>query len=166
MSIAVITFYTAQVSCIENELKRVSGINRPIPVLTVDSFQGSEADIIIVSFVRSNLGNRVGFLQDFRRLNVALTRAKHLLVLFGSSRVLTDCGVENLTNIVYDAKKRGRFFDFEVQENSSNEGERIYASAGVALQTIPGLLDIYRESSENITRHARHHALAEGSLRK
>jgi len=54
---------------------------------TVDSFQGSEADLVIVSLVRNNPragGAALGFLRDRRRINVALSRAKWQLVLVGS----------------------------------------------------------------------------------
>jgi hypothetical protein len=60
---------------------------------TVDAFQGSEADLVVVSLVRNNakagLG-AVGFLRDPRRLNVALSRAKHQLVLVGSTAFLEE----------------------------------------------------------------------------
>lgn len=54
---------------------------------TVDSFQGSEADIVILSLVRNNAmtgGRALGFLRDRRRLNVALSRARSQLVIVGS----------------------------------------------------------------------------------
>ena len=55
---------------------------------TVDSFQGSEADITIVSLVRnndhSNVRSALGFLADFRRMNVLLSRAKWRMILVGS----------------------------------------------------------------------------------
>jgi hypothetical protein len=55
---------------------------------TVDSFQGSEADVTIVSLVRnndhSNVRSALGFLADFRRMNVLLSRAKWRLILVGS----------------------------------------------------------------------------------
>jgi hypothetical protein len=60
---------------------------------TVDSFQGSEADLVILSLVRNNpragLG-AVGFLRDRRRMNVALSRAKTQLVIVGSLRFLQE----------------------------------------------------------------------------
>lgn len=61
------------------------------PVGTVDSFQGSEADIVVISLVRNNhhTGKRaLGFLSDPRRMNVLLSRAKWKLVLVGSLEFL------------------------------------------------------------------------------
>ena len=60
---------------------------------TVDSFQGSEADVVIVSMVRNNPRtgrSGLGFLSDPRRMNVLLSRAKHKLVLVGSMRFLRE----------------------------------------------------------------------------
>jgi ATP-dependent RNA/DNA helicase IGHMBP2 len=52
---------------------------------TIDSFQGQERDIIFISMVRSNEQGNIGFLQDYRRMNVAFTRAKKMLRVFGDS---------------------------------------------------------------------------------
>ncbi|MDF3820260.1 AAA domain-containing protein [Leptospira sp. 96542] len=52
---------------------------------TVDSFQGREQNIIIISLVRSNDIGEIGFLADLRRLNVALTRAKNQIIIIGDS---------------------------------------------------------------------------------
>lgn len=63
-------------------------------VETVDSFQGSEADVVIVSLVRnndhSNVKSALGFLSDFRRMNVLLSRARWQLVLIGSMEFLAE----------------------------------------------------------------------------
>jgi hypothetical protein len=53
-----------------------------VDVRTVDGFQGSERDIIILSAVRTREGD-VGFIDDYRRINVAMTRAKHYRWVFG-----------------------------------------------------------------------------------
>ena len=55
---------------------------------TIDSFQGQEAPVIIVSLVRSNDDGNIGFLKEYRRMNVLLTRAKEKLILVGDSATL------------------------------------------------------------------------------
>ena len=88
-SVGVITFYDAQVRLLERELinsefYRELG-NITLRIGSVDRFQGMEEDIIIISFVRNNENHNIGFARDCRRINVALSRAKDLLVIVGSS---------------------------------------------------------------------------------
>lgn len=54
-----------------------------IEINTVDAFQGRETDIVFYSVVRSNDNGKLGFLKDVRRLNVAFSRARELLVVVG-----------------------------------------------------------------------------------
>jgi hypothetical protein len=79
----------------------------PPAVHTVDSFQGAEADVVVVSAVRCNGSGTVGFLADKRRLNVALTRAKRVLVFVGCLDTLEKSGSPDLVSLVADAKRRG-----------------------------------------------------------
>jgi senataxin len=89
--IRVITFYQAQVLALQQRLRH-KGLSR-VTVSTVDSSQGCEANIIILSLVRDGKdGGRVGFLSDVRRLNVALTRAQHQLVCVGNVEGLAQIG--------------------------------------------------------------------------
>ena len=57
--------------------------NMSIEINTVDAFQGRETDIVFYSVVRSNDNGKLGFLKDIRRLNVAFSRARELLVVVG-----------------------------------------------------------------------------------
>jgi superfamily I DNA and/or RNA helicase len=83
--IGVIAPYKAQVSLIMDKLAD----KREIEIETVDSFQGREKEIIIISTTRSNSSGDLGFLTDERRMNVALTRAKKMLVLIGDMWTLS-----------------------------------------------------------------------------
>jgi ATP-dependent RNA/DNA helicase IGHMBP2 len=55
---------------------------------TIDSFQGQEAETVILSLVRSNPDQKIGFLSDYRRINVALTRAQQKLYIIGDSATI------------------------------------------------------------------------------
>ena len=103
-SIVVISFYSAQAHKIRDEMC-ARGI-KGVLTHTVDSFQGSEADVVICSAVRSNDRARIGFLADTRRLNVALTRARHSLVLIGRAHTLSQCESDEWRSIVRDARER------------------------------------------------------------
>ncbi|ORX59291.1 P-loop containing nucleoside triphosphate hydrolase protein [Piromyces finnis] len=77
-----------------------------ISVLTVDGYQGQESDIVILSTVRSRT-NQIGFLRDKRRLNVAITRARKSLIIFGNSTTLKMD--ENWNKVINDIKSMGCF---------------------------------------------------------
>ncbi|PVU95491.1 hypothetical protein BB561_001785 [Smittium simulii] len=85
--IAVISPYNAQVHSIRLLL------NSTYPTLevgSVDGFQGREKEAIIISLVRSNDDGQVGFLSDYRRINVAITRARRHLCIIGNSETLSN----------------------------------------------------------------------------
>lgn len=79
---AFISPYTGQVSAAKEILPKEMRIS------TIDSFQGQEKEIIILSLVRSNDEGEIGFLKDYRRMNVAITRAKEQLFVIGDSATI------------------------------------------------------------------------------
>lgn len=60
-----------------------------ITINTVDGFQGQERDVILISLVRANEEGQIGFLNDLRRMNVAITRARMRLIILGDASTLT-----------------------------------------------------------------------------
>eukprot|EP00439_Symbiodinium_sp_Y106_P037554 s3991_g4.t1 len=99
--LVVITFYNGQAALIRKLL-----VETGIEVHTVDSFQGSEAEVVLLSFVRANAQRRLGFLSEFRRLNVALTRAKHSLIVFANAALLKGSFSDDVTALFEDASRR------------------------------------------------------------
>jgi len=70
----------------EEYIKKI--IKHNIEIKSVDGFQGREKEIIILSLVRANEKEKIGFLDDLRRLNVAITRAKRKLIIVGDVKTL------------------------------------------------------------------------------
>ncbi|KAJ5228044.1 hypothetical protein N7489_008752 [Penicillium chrysogenum] len=91
--IGIITPYEGQRSYIVSSMQANGTFKKEhykeIEVASVDAFQGREKDYIILSCVRSNDHQGIGFLSDPRRLNVALTRARFGLVILGNPKVLS-----------------------------------------------------------------------------
>uniref|UniRef100_A0A914YUY4 DNA helicase n=1 Tax=Panagrolaimus superbus TaxID=310955 RepID=A0A914YUY4_9BILA len=91
--IGIITPYEGQrayiVSYMQTQGTLHSKLYLDMEIANVDAFQGREKDIIIMTAVRSNEAGGIGFLNDPRRLNVALTRAKYGLIIIGNAKVLS-----------------------------------------------------------------------------
>ena len=87
--IGIITPYNAQIDKIKSLLikKNIPNITN-LKISSVDGFQGGEKKFIILSNVRSNQGNNIGFLEDFRRLNVSITRAINGMIIIGNAKCL------------------------------------------------------------------------------
>lgn len=120
----IITFYQAQVSLIKHLLHRRNLGN--VLVASVDSSQGCEADTVIISFVRScgkSGKNTVGFVADDRRLNVALTRAKHQMICVGNIErmaTLPDNKAGSVKRLAIDAFNRQCVKPFTFQNHASH----------------------------------------------
>ena len=90
-TIGIIAPYKDQVRLLRKEIHDYKALwpwTKYISIDTVDGFQGQERDIIYISLVRSNAEGTIGFLGNTRRMNVAMTRARKLLVMIGDSSSL------------------------------------------------------------------------------
>ena len=82
LTTAFISPYAGQVAAAKEILPSAMRIS------TIDSFQGQEQECIFLSLVRSNDDGDIGFLKDYRRMNVAITRAKEQLIIIGDSATI------------------------------------------------------------------------------
>lgn len=122
MSIGVIAPYKAQIEIIEgiiNRSEKIAPIRSNITVNTVDAFQGQERDVMYISLVRSNAKGIIGFLKEYRRMNVAMTRARHRLVLLGDSATLgADPFFSDLLDYIQEHGKHSSVFEYNEAYNS------------------------------------------------
>ncbi|MFM9908420.1 MAG: AAA domain-containing protein [Chitinophagaceae bacterium] len=91
-TIGIISPYKRQVDLLKEQWIHSPALHsygEKISVNTIDSFQGQERDIIYISMTRSNADNKIGFLSETRRMNVAMTRARKKLVVIGDSATLS-----------------------------------------------------------------------------
>ncbi len=104
--VAIITFYRGQEYIISQQLKKLfdsslrsyfEAENLEVTLCTVDGFQGQEADVVFLSFVRTE---DIGFLDSRNRLNVALSRAKYYQILFGKRKLFQRGNVEKRAPIL------------------------------------------------------------------
>jgi DNA polymerase III delta prime subunit len=102
--LAVIAMYNSQVNRLQGALK---GIVPPDDIESVDAFEGRESDGVILSLVRSNERAAIGFLNDPNRVNVAISRAKKLLVIVGDSKTVIGGAPELFGPLFEHCKEEG-----------------------------------------------------------
>lgn len=103
--IGIITFYSAQSREIKKKYK-----DKNYRMDVVDKFQGMERNIVIVSTVRSNSKNNIGFAKDIERINVAFSRARRLLIVIGNKKQFESnsnyaVSIANMTTINFEQLK-------------------------------------------------------------
>jgi DNA replication ATP-dependent helicase Dna2 len=101
-SIGVITFYRSQLALLKRDVKSIAGTNAAgdVEMHTADKYQGRDKEVILLCSVRSNEQNSVGeLLKDWRRVNVAITRARSKLIVIGSHRTLMNSNVPVLQGL-------------------------------------------------------------------
>ncbi|TFK27976.1 hypothetical protein FA15DRAFT_612773 [Coprinopsis marcescibilis] len=113
--IGIVTMYNAQLQELRHQFTQEFGASvlDDVDFNTVDGFQGQEKDIIILSCVRAGPGvQRIGFLADVRRINVAITRAKSSLFILGHVETL-ERSDDTWRNIIQDARERSLIVNVE-----------------------------------------------------
>lgn len=116
---AQIERFTKEYRDLINEAKKVF---KSFNVDTVDAFQGKESDIVLVNTVVTD-ASRKNFLNDFRRINVSMSRAKDKLIIFGNSITLSKIemkilGSESkyfLRDIIGDIKTNGKYIEYTLE---------------------------------------------------
>ena len=113
-SIGVITFYRSQLALLKRDIRAHAGSNAAgeIEMHTADKYQGRDKEVVILSCVRSNEQNSVGeLLKDWRRVNVAITRARSKLIVLGSQNTLGESQVPILKGMINIMKAKGWVLD-------------------------------------------------------
>jgi len=133
-TIAILTPYAAQRGVLKGCLCAQLGreLAEKVEVNTVDGFQGREKDIVLFSAVRAPQsdavrGGGIGFVGKERRMNVAITRARHAMWIVGHAHTLERSSAD-WSALVTDARCRGVFFDAEQQGQSQGHNQSQHQS--------------------------------------
>ena len=132
----VITPYSGQVSLIQSYLGENSAL-REVEVNSVDGFQGREKELVVVSAVRANESGECGFLSDWRRLNVTLTRARRGVIVVGNPQTLRyekQCWAPWLewaesNGLVYGTKRSVAEGDYAEHVHNTANMQRLFGGA-------------------------------------
>ena len=124
--ITVLTFYNGQRKRLLSLLSRLKYLRDQIfKVATVDSYQGEENDVVILSLVRSN--EKIGFLSDEHRVCVALSRAKRGFYIFGNGQSLAlDPLWWDVIKIMDDGGERPRRLGFKLPLTCEKHGKMMF----------------------------------------
>ncbi|KIX04982.1 uncharacterized protein Z518_05854 [Rhinocladiella mackenziei CBS 650.93] len=142
-SIGVITFYRSQLALLKSDVKGTAGsvAASDVEMHTADKYQGRDKEVVILSCVRSNENNHVGdLLKDWRRVNVALTRARSKLLILGSKSTLKGSGVPILQGLVRIMDQKGWVLDLPGGIAEAHSFENVSQVAGATQRscTTPG----------------------------
>ncbi|KAG8368732.1 hypothetical protein BUALT_Bualt15G0076600 [Buddleja alternifolia] len=108
--LAIISPYRHQVKLFREKFRSTFGVesDKVVDINTVDGFQGREKDVAIFSCVRASKDKGIGFVADFRRMNVGITRARSSVMVVGSASTLKRD--EHWKNLVESAEQRNVLF--------------------------------------------------------
>lgn len=145
--VGIITPYKSQLKYLRDRFTAQYGndITKDVMFNTTDAFQGREAEVIIFSCVRAQGG--VGFLQDIRRMNVGLTRAKSSLWVLGNSQALMRG--RYWERLIEDAKRRQRFTNGNILKMLDTHSDAYPATAGMFDQPVPVPMELEQSVRSN-----------------
>lgn len=145
--IGIITPYKSQLRELKSRfsLQYGAGIVEDIEFNTTDAFQGRESEIIIFSCVRASPAGGIGFLQDIRRMNVGLTRAKSSLWVLGNSQSLVRG--EFWRKLVEDAQQRNRYTEGNLSSMLSKHSSAFPAPKSFDMPSHPSKIQREQRSS-------------------
>ncbi|KAL9240292.1 hypothetical protein vseg_014530 [Gypsophila vaccaria] len=109
--LAIISPYRRQVKLFRQRFKEMFGVDseKVVDINTVDGFQGREKDVAIFSCVRASEDRGIGFVSDFRRMNVGITRARSCVLVVGSASTLKKD--KHWGNLIESAAKNETLFE-------------------------------------------------------
>jgi hypothetical protein len=166
LSIGVISPYKQQVAILSDLTKETSKLT--IKVCTVDGFQGQEADIIIFTTVRSNCYKKIGFVKDWRRLNVAITRSKYSMIVVGD--VETMSSNPDWDSYLNHVKGYGRTYSLDTRAVTrliTNSGDSIQLfQSSLEEKMILWSVNYSKHFEEYLSRPINDHLLHKKVLRK
>ncbi|KAF1977734.1 tRNA-splicing endonuclease-like protein [Bimuria novae-zelandiae CBS 107.79] len=147
--VGIITPYKSQLKYLKDRFIGEYGndITKDVMFNTTDAFQGREAEIIIFSCVRAAPSGGVGFLQDIRRMNVGLTRAKSSLWVLGNAQSLMRG--QFWKKLVEDAQRRDRFTSGNLHSILDKPSDHYMATPGMFDQGVPVPMELESEVARN-----------------
>ncbi|KAK4164507.1 hypothetical protein QBC43DRAFT_300292 [Cladorrhinum sp. PSN259] len=142
--IGVMTHYRSQLALLKHSLRH----HRDVEMHTADRFQGRDKSVILLSLVRNNEARQIGeLLKDWRRINVAFTRAKTKLLVIGSRKTLRDCGDQEMVSKFVKLMEEKEWV-YEL-EGGQVEGGHWFPESGVQAS---GMSPIRRRSPMKVIR--------------
>ncbi|CAH9074675.1 unnamed protein product [Cuscuta epithymum] len=143
--LAIISPYRHQVKIIQQKFREIFGVDshKFVDVNSVDGFQGREKDVAIFSCVRASEDGHIGFVEDFRRMNVAITRARSSVLVVGSASTLKRD--KHWGNLIKSAEERNTLFKVSKPYNDLFNDEKL-ATTWVTDKAREGMLET--EASE------------------
>ncbi|KEF53322.1 DNA replication ATP-dependent helicase Dna2 [Exophiala aquamarina CBS 119918] len=158
-NIGVITFYRSQLALLRSDIKASAGSSAAseVEMHTADKYQGRDKEVVILSCVRSNENNHVGdLLKDWRRVNVAVTRARSKLLVIGSKSTLAGSGVPILQGLTKIMGEKGWILDLPTGVIESHSFEGVTQATGATQLSLAGHGEKPRPTLEaRGTRHSQ-----------